>query len=316
MATADWECLDARREIYSLVDGLNDTGDDFSFSKDFVLKAGLMLAEIASVGFRVANFTRENMRILEELWPRVERALRLTVQLVSNFGFSGQTLSADSALLPVAYYIFSRELTESYLDAHQYADDRKSVRRWLVTSLLKSGIWGSGLDTLLTSLRDAIREHGIEGFPATALEEAMARRGKYLRFEEEEVQDLVDVSYGDKRAFCLLSLLYPTMDLRNRFHIDHVFPYSRFKTDARLAQEGVAPEHYKAYRDRANRLANLQLLEGTTNQEKSDRLPRNGSSSTTATWPSVRPISTGMTWVTYQRLFPSFAAFMMSVAGA
>ena len=93
MATADWECLDARREIYSLVDGLNDTGDDFSFSKDFVLKAGLMLAEIASVGFRVANFTRENMRILEELWPRVERALRLTVQLVSNFGFSGQTLA-------------------------------------------------------------------------------------------------------------------------------------------------------------------------------------------------------------------------------
>ena len=102
----------------------------------------------------------------------------------------------------------------------------------------------------------------------------MARRGKYLRFEEEEVQDLVDVSYGDKRAFCLLSLLYPTMDLRNRFHIDHVFPYSRFKTDARLAQEGVAPDGYKAYRDRANRLANLQLLEGTTNQEKSDRLPR------------------------------------------
>ena len=44
---------------------------------------------------------------------------------------------------------------------------------------------------------------------------------------------LRDVEYGDKRMFALLSLLFPFVDLRNQFHVDHVFPISGF-TSARL----------------------------------------------------------------------------------
>jgi len=51
IATAQWDTLDARKEIHALVDELNDTRFGFNFSKDFVLKAGLMLADISSVGF-------------------------------------------------------------------------------------------------------------------------------------------------------------------------------------------------------------------------------------------------------------------------
>ena len=53
---------DARSEINTLVDTLNVTGLGFNFSKDFVLKAGLMLSDIASVGFKVENFDRNNMK--------------------------------------------------------------------------------------------------------------------------------------------------------------------------------------------------------------------------------------------------------------
>jgi uncharacterized protein with ParB-like and HNH nuclease domain len=56
IAVANWRELDARREVNELVDALNGIGGGFSFSKDFVLKAGLMLAEIKSVGFKVENF--------------------------------------------------------------------------------------------------------------------------------------------------------------------------------------------------------------------------------------------------------------------
>jgi hypothetical protein len=47
--------------VNELVDALNGIGGGFSFSKDFVLKAGLMLAEIKSVGFKVEKFDRANM---------------------------------------------------------------------------------------------------------------------------------------------------------------------------------------------------------------------------------------------------------------
>jgi uncharacterized protein with ParB-like and HNH nuclease domain len=60
IAVAQWKQVDARAEIHRLVDELNRIGTGFNLSQDFVLKAGLMLADIASVGFKVENFTRAN----------------------------------------------------------------------------------------------------------------------------------------------------------------------------------------------------------------------------------------------------------------
>src|SRR5690606_18205603 len=57
IAVTQWKQVDARKEIHRLVDELNRIGTGFALSQDFVLKAGLMLADIASVGFKVENFT-------------------------------------------------------------------------------------------------------------------------------------------------------------------------------------------------------------------------------------------------------------------
>ena len=58
----------------------------------------------------------------------------------------------------------------------------------------------------------------------------MARRGRQLVFDEEEIEDLADMRYGDRLTFALLSLLFPFVDLRNQFHLDHIFPAARFTT--------------------------------------------------------------------------------------
>ncbi|WP_155723617.1 hypothetical protein [Gluconobacter oxydans] len=47
------------------------------------------------------------------------------------------------------------------------------------------------------------------------------------------------MTYGDKRIFPLLSLLFPFVDMRNQFHIDHIFPISRF-SKIKLRQAGPA----------------------------------------------------------------------------
>lgn len=273
IAVAQWKQVDARAEIHALVDELNRIGTGFSLSQDFVLKAGLMLADIASVGFKVENFTTANMAALEANWPAIRAALVRTVELAASFGLNGQTLRADSALLPIAYYLYRRKVPANYASHTQFASDREAIRGWLVRSLLKtSGIWGSGLDTLLTALREVIHQHGAESFPVTQLRQVMAQRGKSLTFEPAEIEDLLHMEYGDKRLFALLSLLFPFVDLRNNFHIDHVFPISRFSR-SKLLKAGFGEAEAQAMLQRANELPNLQLLDGAINNEKRAAMP-------------------------------------------
>ena len=271
VAVAQWTS-DAREEIHQLVDDINKIGAGFAFSKDWVLKAGLMLSDIGSVGFKVDNFNRENMGILENRWPTIKEALILTVELVSSFGFNGATLRADSALLPIAYYLYSKQVDNRFLTDLASASDRESIRQWLIASLLKpSGVWGSGLDTLLTALREVIRQDH-ESFPALGIRETMRSRGKSLAFTDDEIDDLTEMRFGDKRTFSLLSLVFRHLDLRQHFHVDHVFPRSRF-TPAKLRDAGFSDTNADQLRDLADRLPNLQLLEGHENLQKRATLP-------------------------------------------
>jgi hypothetical protein len=273
IAVAQWSTIDARSEIHRLVDELNRIGTGFALSQDFVLKAGLMLADIASVGFKVENFTSANMAKLEANWPAIRAALLKTVELAASFGLNGQTLRADSALLPIAYYLYRSNVPDNCVTHSQYAEDRERIRAWLVRSLLKaSGIWGSGLDTLLTALRETMQSTDLSSFPDGQLRQAMAVRGKSLAFSPAEIEDLLHMEYGDRRMFALLSLLYPFVDLRNQFHMDHVFPISRFSA-ARLRKAEYDDDFAETLARRANQLPNIQLLEGTANVEKRAALP-------------------------------------------
>jgi len=101
----------------------------------------------------------------------------------------------------------------------------------------------------------------------------MAQRGKSLEFSAEEIEDLADMAIGDRRTFGLLALLSPFIDLqRHQFHIDHIFPRSRF-TRKRLHDAKIAAEEVDVFMDCADRIANLQLLDGPSNIEKQATLP-------------------------------------------
>ena len=266
MAVAQWDEIDARKEIHALVDEIGAIGSGFRFNHDFVLKACLMLGDSDSIRFKVENFRRSKIGALQHQWDLIRNTISETVELASSFGYSGQSLISANALLPVAYYLHHRQ--PSLGDK-----DRKTIRWWLIRSLLKRGIWSSGVDNLLVAIRKAIQENsGADGFPTHAIEEAMRSRGKGLTFHDEELQDLADAGYGG-RAYSLLFVLYGFVDVAtNRFHIDHVFPRA-LMTPARLDKAGVDEERIPEYRDRMNRLANLQLLEGSKNTSKGAKLP-------------------------------------------
>ncbi|MEO8424229.1 MAG: DUF262 domain-containing protein, partial [Actinomycetota bacterium] len=272
IATAQWSKRDAREAIHSLVDDLNAVGQGFRFSKDVVLKSGLVLIGVGDIGFKVKNFNQANMASLEKQWDTVSEALGVAVGLLADFGLSDATMTADSVIVPLAYYVHRRALTQAYRTQPATAKDRQKVRSWVMRSLVKQGVWGSGLDTLLRELRDVIDADGADGFPLEQLESRMAARGKALTFSTEEIEELLDSKYGSKRTFAVLALLFPYVDTRNVHHMDHVYPHSLLgarKLKAEKIDQGTINE-IAGLRDL---LPNLELLEGPENIGKSDRPP-------------------------------------------
>ena len=126
------------------------------------------------------------------------------------------------------------------------ATRKSDNRKVLVTNLhCMVGIRGSGTGA------------GLYYPPSLKLQ----RRGRQLVFDDEEIEDLADMRYGDRLTFALLSLLFPFIDLRNQFHVDHIFPAARF-TDSRLKCANVPDEKIPEFKDFSDRLANLQTPPG------------------------------------------------------
>lgn len=272
IATAQWTERDAREEIHGLVDSLNSVGQGFAFSQDVVLKAGLVLAGIGDFAFRVKNFNATNMAILDKAWDRIAASLQNATGLLADFGLSHATLPADSVLIPVAYYLHQRNLGEDYRTAVRYQSDRALLRSFVLRSSVQPGVWGSGLDTLLRELRGAVDAAGQDGFPLAEIEQRMAARGKPLTLTEALLDDLLDLRYGQKRAFAFLALLFPHVDTRNVHHIDHIFPKALLRKPA-LRKVGLDDTSIDEIQSRQDLLPNLQLLEGMVNIDKSATAP-------------------------------------------
>lgn len=268
IATAAWSNVDAREEIHRFVDELNSVNEELSFEKDFVLKAALVLADIPDIRFSVENFNAANMATIERKWNEIKEALRVAVTLIDQFGYSDRSLIAANALIPIAYYVLRRKLGEEYLGRQAHRADREIVRKWLATVLLR-GTFGSMVDTILAALRKVILEKGDAGFPVDAMASRLTELNRPPRYSVDEIDGLLDIGYGDRRTFLLLSLLYPEFDYSEPFHIDHVYPRAKL-TSRRLERRGLASELAGQLADQRDCLANLQLLRGRPNQEKSN----------------------------------------------
>lgn len=272
IATAQWKG-DAREEIPATVRQVNGTSPGFDFTRDHILKAGLVIAGVSDVGFRAETFNRENMRKLESEWETISRRLRLAAELLSSFGLSRNSIDARMIVIPVAYYVHRRDLDDRYLSANGTALDRQRVRDWTIRALLMPGVFGSGLDTLLGRLRRVIDDHGDVRFPTDAIEEVMASMGKSLQFSPATVDELVNSKYGQPDTFALLSIVYGNVDPSRPHHIDHIFPQARLRRD-RLREVGYSDDDVEYIVTHArDGLANLQLLPGGENIGKSEQLP-------------------------------------------
>jgi hypothetical protein len=265
-ATAQWETLDARSEIHDFTDSLNQIGNGYIFGKDFVLKACLYLSEVLPIQYKVKNFTRNNLRVIEGNWERIKDSLSTTVRLISRFGFNAKNVVAPLALLPIALYLMKRG--NSSFDTSSKADDAKaqvSIRKWFVFSTLKNAFGGSS-DTTLTRLRQLLNPCGpTTSFPADALYKSLEIEA---RFNDAEIDRILEYGYQGRYTNLVLSLLYPDKDWKDAvFHEDHIFPQAELQTRT-LKKRGYSDAKIEAYASMSNVLSNLQLLTDSENLSK------------------------------------------------
>ena len=274
IAIANWR-NDARQQIDDLVDAVRFGADmEFSISRDFVLKIALTLTD-ADVRFKVKNFTNEQVGKVEQEWEQIKACILATFRLIRSFGLNDSSLRAKNAAIPIAYYLYKKNLwTEINKPLEKYTPERKAMRQWLHMSLLK-GVFGGQADSVLTNLRKVIRDHLAEPlFPLTHIVEEYRGKSKDLRFDEDFIDRLLKTQKDDPACFSILALIQPNLNYNLALDKDHLHPgivFSKKRLDAHEFLVGNAdlrafyqnPENW-------NSIVNLQLLDASRNRSKLD----------------------------------------------
>lgn len=267
IATAQWKDKDAREVIHEFVDEINNIGDGFAFNKDIVLKSCLVLADF-DVKFKVDNFTKENMIVIERNWELTSHAMRSAIELAAKFGYNRDNLAATNTIIPIAYFIYKNGYEESILHASAREDDRKAIKEWLARVLLK-GTFGGQPDNIYPKMRELINAN-LGKFPLQETIEHYRGGRKSISFTEDDIESLLDLQYGKPKTYCALTLLYPGLNYNFKYHQDHIHPQSFFSKKY-LRSQGLSDEQCESFIQACNGLPNLQLLQATQNIEKSDK---------------------------------------------
>ncbi len=103
---AEWNNKDQsiRTDILDFVDEINDKGkhrgESFRFSKDFVLKTGLVLTK-NHPKFNVENFKKENVEKIEKDWDKIKKSISSATDVLVRLG-DGKTLISNYTPIPIA----------------------------------------------------------------------------------------------------------------------------------------------------------------------------------------------------------------------
>ena len=272
IAQANWVEYDAREELTSFVDHLNtQLPKTNNYGKDFLLKSSLVLSDLP-VQYRVEQFKRENVAEIENNWPMIKDSIEEAATLINYFGIHEKTLLSRNAVIPLAYWFKTTDLTAEKLqtDRSTRVQTKRDIKRWLITSLLHGTFSGSA-DTVLRRTREVIQEQEEEGFPIDELNDNIRQLGKIVGFNEESAENVLEYQKGGNRTFLALTLLYEHRDFGSiQYHQDHIFPSNLLDAE-KLVEAGIEPEKAITFEEQADKFANLQLLTGKENEAKQDK---------------------------------------------
>ena len=281
IAVANWK-KDAREQIDNLVDQVLFSSDmQFFIDRNFVLKTALMLSD-ADVRFKVANFTEDRVKKIEQEWDEIKACILEVFRLIRSFGLNDKSLRAKNAAIPIAYYLFHKGRNKTngkhglYTNINKQArhiDERKQIRQWLHISLIK-GVFGGQGDSMLRSLREIIRASlNQTTFPLNEIIEKFSGESKDMVFDKAFIDRLLKTQKHDSSCFSILALLFPDLDYTRSLDIDHLHPeaaFSKKNLDAMPFLRNPNSRSFFENPENWNGIANLHLLDSSRNKSKQD----------------------------------------------
>ncbi|GAA8112479.1 DUF262 domain-containing protein [Helicobacter pylori] len=241
---------DIREKMNELVDTLKDKGFP-NVEQDQVLKTCLLLIG-SNTNFELKNFNKNNIKKIEENWEKITESIYNAAKLLETFGYAGY-LGSAYILSTLAYFYFLKQK----MDKNDEEQALKFVRNAQIM-----GYFDGSTDAKLSSIAHSIKEaRTFEAFNHNLAK----HETNPLKITNDAIENMVGFDHPTK-VFPVLQILYPNLNYKTTtFHIDHIYPKSKFKKE----NEKLDIEFYK-YR---NHLYNLQLLEGQENSAKKDKDP-------------------------------------------
>ncbi|GAA7561851.1 DUF262 domain-containing protein [Helicobacter pylori] len=240
---------DIREKMNGLVDALKDKGFP-NVGQDQVLKTCLLLIG-KDTTFELKNFNKKNIKEIEENWEKITESIYNAANLLETFGYAGY-LGSAYILSSLAYFYF--------LNPKMDKNDEEQALKFVRNAQIM-GYFGGSTDTKLSIIAHSIKE--AQTFEA--FNHNLAKHQTWpLKITNDAIEDMI-YSSSDARVFPILQILYPNLNYKTTtFHIDHIYPKSKFKENKKLDKD---------FYECGNHLYNLQLLEGAENSVKKDKDP-------------------------------------------
>ncbi len=241
---------DIREKMNELVDALKDEGFP-NMGQDQVLKTCLLLIG-KDTTFELKNFNKPNIKKIEDNWEKITGSIYNAAELLETFGYAGYLGSAYILSSLAYFYFLNSKMNES--DEEQAL---KFIRNAQITSYFTPST-DTKLSIIANSMKDA---QTFERFNDNLAKHETSP----LKITNDTIEEMM-CSSSHARVFPILQILYPNLKYKTTtFHIDHIYPKSKFKKENKKLD--------KDFYECGNHLYNLQLLEGAENQAKKDKDP-------------------------------------------
>ncbi len=216
-----------------------------------MLKTCLLLVD-SNIEFKLKNFNKKNIKEIEDNWEKITESIYNAAELLENFGYASY-LGSAYILSSLAYFYFLRQK----MDKNDEEQALKFVRNAQITSYFTPST-----DTKLNNIANSMK--GAQTFES--FNHNLAKHQTWpLKITNDMIEEMVNYKYSDQ-VFPILQILYPNLNYKTTtFHIDHIYPKSKFKKE----NEKLDKDFYEY----GNHLYNLQFLEDAENSAKKDKDP-------------------------------------------
>ncbi len=241
---------DIREKMNELVGALKDKGFS-NMRQDQVLKTCLLLVG-SNTEFKLKNFNKPNIKKIEDNWEKITESIYNAAKLLETFGYAGY-LGSAYILSSLAYFYF--------LNSKMNENDKEQALKFVRNAQIASYFTPS-TDTKLNNIANSMKD--VKTFES--FNHNLAKHQTWpLKITNDAIEETMRLS-SHARVFPILQILYPNLNYKTTtFHIDHIYPKSKFKKENKKLD--------KDFYECRDHLYNLQLLEGQENSTKKDKDP-------------------------------------------